>query len=73
MAGVTTLELTPASAFRFVLSEMWLSAPSARFWRYRRKRKKVDMHETALVRDVVGRIEDLAHATGARRIAGAKI
>ena len=31
------------------------------------------MHETALVRDVVRRIEDLAHATGARRITGAKI
>jgi hydrogenase nickel incorporation protein HypA/HybF len=31
------------------------------------------MHETALVRDVVRRIEDLAGATGARRIAGAKV
>ena len=31
------------------------------------------MHETALVRDVVRRIEDLAQATGARRITGAKI
>ena len=31
------------------------------------------MHETALVRDVVRRIEDLGHATGARRITGAKI
>ena len=31
------------------------------------------MHETALVRDVVRRIEDLVHATGARRITGAKI
>ena len=31
------------------------------------------MHETALVRDVVRRIEDLAHATGARRITGAKV
>jgi len=31
------------------------------------------MHETALVRDVVRRIEDLARATGARRITGAKI
>ena len=30
------------------------------------------MHETALVRDVVRRIEDLAQATGARRITGAK-
>ena len=31
------------------------------------------MHETAFVRDVVRRIEDLAQATGARRITGAKI
>ena len=31
------------------------------------------MHETALVRDVVRRIEDLAQATRARRITGAKI
>jgi len=31
------------------------------------------MHETALVRDVVRRIEDLARATGARRVTGAKI
>ena len=31
------------------------------------------MHETALVRDVVRRIEDLAQATGASRITGAKI
>ena len=31
------------------------------------------MHETALVRDVVRRIEDLAQATGAGRITGAKI
>ena len=31
------------------------------------------MHETALVRDVVRRIEDFAQATGARRITGAKI
>ena len=31
------------------------------------------MHETALVRDVVRRIGDLAQATGARRITGAKI
>ena len=31
------------------------------------------MHETALVRDVVRRIEDLGHATGARRITGAKV
>jgi len=31
------------------------------------------MHETALVRDVVRRIEDVARATGARRITGAKI
>ena len=31
------------------------------------------MHETAVVRDVVRRIEDLARATGARRITGAKI
>ena len=31
------------------------------------------MHETALVRDVVRRIEDLAQATGARRITSAKI
>ena len=29
------------------------------------------MHETALVRDVVRRIEDLAQATGTRRITGA--
>jgi hydrogenase nickel incorporation protein HypA/HybF len=31
------------------------------------------MHETALVRDVVRRIEDLAGATGARRVTGAKV
>jgi len=31
------------------------------------------MHETALMRDVVRRIEDIARATGARRITGAKI
>jgi hydrogenase maturation protease len=34
---------------------------------------KVDMHETALVRDVVRRIEDLARASGARRVMGAKV
>jgi hydrogenase nickel incorporation protein HypA/HybF len=32
-----------------------------------------DMHETALVRDVVRRIEDLARATGAHRVTGARI
>jgi hydrogenase nickel incorporation protein HypA/HybF len=31
------------------------------------------MHETALVRDVVRRINDLARATGARCVAGAKV
>ena len=31
------------------------------------------MHETALVRDVVRRIEDLARATGARRVTCARI
>jgi hydrogenase nickel incorporation protein HypA/HybF len=31
------------------------------------------MHETALVRDVVRRIEDLARATKARRVTGARI
>jgi hydrogenase nickel incorporation protein HypA/HybF len=31
------------------------------------------MHETALVRDVVHRIEDLVRSTGARRVTGAKI
>jgi hydrogenase nickel incorporation protein HypA/HybF len=31
------------------------------------------MHETALVRDVVRRIEDLARVTGAGRVIGAKI
>ena len=31
------------------------------------------MHETALVRDVVRRINDLARATNARRVKGAKI
>jgi hydrogenase nickel incorporation protein HypA/HybF len=31
------------------------------------------MHETALVRDVVRRIEDLARATSARRVTGAKV
>lgn len=31
------------------------------------------MHETALVCDVVRRIEDLGRATGARRITGARI
>ena len=31
------------------------------------------MHETALVRDVVHRIEDLARSTGAGRVTGAKI
>jgi hydrogenase nickel incorporation protein HypA/HybF len=31
------------------------------------------MHETALVRDVVQRIEDLARSTGARRVIGVKV
>ena len=31
------------------------------------------MHETALVRDVVRRIDDLARATSARRVTGAKV
>jgi hydrogenase nickel incorporation protein HypA/HybF len=31
------------------------------------------MHETALVRDVVRRIDDLARATNARRVTSAKI
>ena len=31
------------------------------------------MHETALVRDIVWRIEDLARTTQARRVSGAKI
>jgi hydrogenase nickel incorporation protein HypA/HybF len=31
------------------------------------------MHETALVRDVVHRIEDLARSTGSRRVTGAKV
>jgi hydrogenase nickel incorporation protein HypA/HybF len=31
------------------------------------------MHETALVRDVVRRFEDLARATGARRVTGARL
>jgi hydrogenase nickel incorporation protein HypA/HybF len=31
------------------------------------------MHETALVRDIVHRIEELARAAGARRVTGAKI
>jgi hydrogenase nickel incorporation protein HypA/HybF len=31
------------------------------------------MHETALVRDLVHRIEDLARSTGARRVRGAKV
>ena len=31
------------------------------------------MHQTALVRDVVRRIEDLASVTGARRVTGAKV
>jgi hydrogenase nickel incorporation protein HypA/HybF len=31
------------------------------------------MHETALVRDIVRRIDDLARATNARRVTGAKI
>jgi hydrogenase nickel incorporation protein HypA/HybF len=31
------------------------------------------MHETALVRDVVHRITDLARSTGARRVTGAKV
>jgi hydrogenase nickel incorporation protein HypA/HybF len=31
------------------------------------------MHETALVHDVVRRIEDFARATGARRVTGAKV
>jgi hydrogenase nickel incorporation protein HypA/HybF len=31
------------------------------------------MHETALVRDVIRRIEDLAGATQARQVTGAKI
>ena len=39
-----------------------------------RKRKgNAHMHETALVRDVVRRIEDVARATGARRVTGAKV
>lgn len=31
------------------------------------------MHETALVRDIVRRIDELARATNARRVTGAKI
>jgi len=31
------------------------------------------MHETALVRDIVHRIEDLARVTGARRVLSAKV
>lgn len=31
------------------------------------------MHETALVRDVVHRIEELARSTGSRRVTGAKV
>jgi hydrogenase nickel incorporation protein HypA/HybF len=31
------------------------------------------MHETALVHDVVHRIEDLARSTGSRRVTGAKV
>ncbi len=31
------------------------------------------MHETALVRDLVHRTEDLARSTGARRVTGAKV
>ena len=31
------------------------------------------MHETALVRDVVHRIEDLARSTGSRRVIAAKV
>jgi hydrogenase nickel incorporation protein HypA/HybF len=31
------------------------------------------MHETALVRDIVHRMADLARATGVRRVKGAKI
>jgi hydrogenase nickel incorporation protein HypA/HybF len=31
------------------------------------------MHETTLVRDIVRRIDDLARATNARRVIGAKI
>lgn len=31
------------------------------------------MHETALVRDVVRRITDLARVTGARRVTGAQV
>ena len=31
------------------------------------------MHETALVRDVVHRIEDLARSAGARRVVAAKV
>ena len=31
------------------------------------------MHETALVRDMVRRIEELARATNARRVTGAKV
>jgi hydrogenase nickel incorporation protein HypA/HybF len=31
------------------------------------------MHETALVRDIVRRTDELAHATNARRVTGAKI
>ena len=31
------------------------------------------MHEAALVRDVVRRIKDLARATSARRVTGAKV
>jgi hydrogenase nickel incorporation protein HypA/HybF len=31
------------------------------------------MHEAALVRDIVHRMEDLARSTGARRVTGARI
>jgi hydrogenase nickel incorporation protein HypA/HybF len=37
------------------------------------QKEALNMHETATVRDIVRRIEDLARAAGVRRVTGAKV
>ena len=37
------------------------------------QKEALNMHETATVRDIVRRIEDLARAAGERRVTGAKV
>src|SRR5271170_6933553 len=49
------------------------SSPNFRESRRRFRKDRSTMHETALVRDIVHRIEDLARSAVARRVTRAKI